>query len=453
MPAQVISGSRIERGERMHLSVFLSLAGYLEGSWRLPESNPRCNTDIDYFCELAVLAESFGMDAVFIADTGSLWADVRRRPTGTFEPSVLAAAMVRATDQIGVIITMSTTFNEPYAVARRLASLDLLSDGRIGWNIVTSASDETARNYGMDQMPSHAERYERCAEFVDVCLKLWDSWAPDAVIADKASIWANPAGVQAINHVGKHFKVMGPLDTPRSPQGAPLLVQAGSSPDGLTLAAKYADVVFTVQDDLSVARTRRAAIHAQACASGRSGRVAILPGLMPVIGDSSEEAQEWLAHVESLVDEDLAIGALETRFGLAAGSLDPDRRLDLELPEIEEENGNRSLYAVLRGLAGTEQLTVREIVRRMNAGRGHLTVAGTADQVADIMAEWFDGGAADGFNLIFPTLPGSLERFGESVVPILQRRGYLDAPTGPIGRTLRGRFDADRRPSQRSPVS
>lgn len=417
--------SRRDRGDRLRLCAFLSLAGYVEGAWRLPESDPYCNTDIEYFCALAKTAEMGGMDAVFIADGLALWADVRRRPTGTFEPSIMAAAILRATRRIGVIITLSTTFNEPYNVARRLASLDLASGGRIGWNIVTTSSADAARNFGLERLPSHAERYARCAEFVDVCLKLWTSWTPDAIRGDKAGDWARTDAVRPINHVGSHFRVAGPLDVPRSPQVIPLLVQAGASPEGMGVAAAFADVVFTVQDDLCKSQRHRAALMHRCGRRARTQPIAVLPGLMPIIADSEDEALRAQVHVESLMRIDLAVNALEARFGLDPGSLDPDERFEIELPELSSEDGNQSLYRVLRGMVESGA-TVGEVARTMNAGRGHLTVVGTAESVADTMIAWFEAEAADGFNVIFPTLPGSMTRFVREVIPILRERGYRD---------------------------
>lgn len=426
----------------MKLCAFLSIAGYFEGAWRLPESDPFCNTDIEYFCDLARVAEAGGMDAVFIADGLALWGDVRRRPTGTFEPSVMAAWILRSTERIGVIITQSTTFNEPFNVARRLASLDHASAGRIGWNIVTSSSDDAARNFGQRQMPSHAERYARATEFVEVCIKLWSSWGADAIRPDKGGSWGHAERIHAIEHVGRFFRVSGPLDVPRSPQVVPLLVQAGTSPEGITLAANVADAVFIVQDDLQQCLTYSRDLQRRARAAGRRSPIAVLPGLIPVIADTAEEARQRLDHLESLMDVGLAIRELERRFGCEPGSLDPQDRLAADLPPVSEETGNQTLYRVLRDMAQQGDLTVEQVVRRMNAGRGHLMVVGTATTVAATMVAWFEAGAADGFNVIFPTLPESLERFTHDVLPLLRGSGH-PRPWAST-RTLRAAFDADR---------
>lgn len=422
----------------MGLCAFLSIAGYVEGAWRLPESDPRCNTDIDYFVGLARTAEVAGFDAVFVADGLALWADVRRRPTGTFEPSILAASILSRTTDIGVIITLSTSFGAPYDVARTLASLDHLSNGRIGWNIVTSSSDDAARNFGLDRLPDHRARYARAEEFVEVCLKLWQSWDEDAIQADKQGHWARGQSVAPIDHEGPNFKVKGPLDIPRSPQVVPLLLQAGTSPDGLALAASVADATFTVENDRERSAAHIAALQQLAADAGRSGRIAVLPGFLPVFGDDPADARRRLSELESLMDVALAVEELELRFGWPKGTLDPDAPLPGALPPIDAENGNQSLYSVLHRLAGDEGRTVGEIVRIMNAGRGHLTAFGTAQEIAETMIQWFEAGAADGFNVICLTLPNTLERFATEVVPILRDRGYLGRGTG----TLRARFDA-----------
>jgi len=430
-----------QQRQRMLLTGFLSLTGYVEGAWRLPTADPLCNTSIEYFRDIARASERAGMDAVFIADSLGLWADVRRRPTGTFEPSVLASMLLAATERLGVIITLSTSFNEPFNLARRLASLDLASQGRIGWNIVTSTSDETALNFGLDAIPDHDDRYDRCEEFVEVCLDLWHSWEAGAIHGDKGGVWGDPDRIHSIEHEGRHFKVQGPLDLPRSPQTVPLLVQAGSSNRGRDVAARFADVVFTVQNDQTAAAAYRADVNARAQAAGRTQQIRVLPGLIPIVGDDVADARDHLEYLRSLVDVERAVAELERRFGLAAGSLDPDRPVGIDLPELEDEPGNRSLYGVLRGLAGDPEQTVADVAKTMNTTRGHRTVLGRAQHIADQMIAWVDSGAADGYNVIFPTIPDSFHRFLEEVVPELETRGYRQGTTEPVG-TLRETFGA-----------
>lgn len=430
-----------QQRQRMLLTGFLSLTGYVEGAWRLPTADPFCNTSIEYFRDIARASERAGLDAVFIADSLGLWADVRRRPTGTFEPSVLASMLLAATERLGVIITLSTSFNEPFNLARRLASLDLASQGRIGWNIVTSTSDETALNFGLDAIPDHDDRYARCEEFVEVCLDLWHSWDTGAIHGDKEGAWGDPDRIRSINHDGRHFKVQGPLDVPRSPQTVPLLVQAGSSNRGRDVAARFADVVFTVQDDQAAAAAFRSDVNTRARATGRTQRVRVLPGLIPIIGKDTADARDQLAYLRSLVDVERAVAEIERRFGLEVGSLDPDRPVGIDLPGPEDERGNRSIYDVLRRLAGDPEQTVADVARTMNTTRGHRTVLGDAQHIAGQMIAWVDSGAADGYNVIFPTIPDSFHRFLEEVVPELEARGYREGTIGPA-RTLRETFGA-----------
>jgi FMN-dependent oxidoreductase (nitrilotriacetate monooxygenase family) len=423
---------------RIHLNAFMSLNGYLDGAWRLPGSDPLCGTDISYFVDAAKTAEGGDMDAVFIADSLSQWADVRRRPTGTFEPTVMAAAMLSATTTIGVIVTLSTTFNEPYNVARRLASLDHLSAGRIGWNVVTSSTNEAARNFGLDEMPSHDDRYERCSEFIDVCIGLWQSWDGDAIVADKRHHWAVPELVRAIDHTGRHFRVRGPLDVPRSPQVVPLIVQAGTSAQGQSLAARHADVVFTVSQSMDAAVHRRGLLRDGASQLKRRA-VKVLPGLVPVLGSTRRRARARLAELEDLIDIDLATRQLERSLAIPQGRLNPADPFPSEIPPVEEVLGNQSFYRVIWEMAGSGRHTVADVARTMSSARGYLTVVGTPRDVADTMEAWVDGGAADGFNVVFPVLPAGLEEFTTDVIPLLRARGRRPA-LGGGARHLRDRF-------------
>jgi FMN-dependent oxidoreductase (nitrilotriacetate monooxygenase family) len=236
----------------MHFNLFIIDTGHHEASWRLPGSDPLANTDVEHYEQLARTAEAAKFDSVFLADSPVLWNDPGRRPSGRLEPVTLLTALARATQRIGLIATASTSYNDPYNLARRFASLDHISGGRAGWNIVTTAGDDAARNFGLDAQPAHAERYQRAAEFIEVSRKLWDSWEDDAVVADKSrGVHAEADRVHAIEHAGRFFRVRGPLDVPRSPQGHPVLVQAGSSEDGKQFAARYAEAVFTAQQTLA----------------------------------------------------------------------------------------------------------------------------------------------------------------------------------------------------------
>lgn len=410
---------------RMTLCMFMGATGYHSASWRLPDSNPSAGTDPSHFAELARLAESGGFDAVFFADSMALWSDLRERPAGVIEPSVLAAAAIAATRHIGVILTFSTTFNEPYNVARKLTSLDHLSGGRIGWNIVTSATDEAARNFGLDNIPAHGERYRRGSEFVDVCIKLWESWDAGAIIGDRSGWWGDPSKVRPIHHNGEFFSVRGPLDVPPSPQRVPLLVQAGSSPEGKSLAAATADIVFTVQSTFDAATSFRAEVQDLARIAGRLFPTRVLPGIIPVIRDTDDEAHDYLARLDDMLDQSDGVRQLERSLGRPLGSLRLEDRFDADLPAPEEIVGNQTYYRVIKEMADARRYTVRDVVRRMSTSRGHRLVVGSPETVAGAMCEWVDGGAADGYVVMPAAIPSDLETFVDKVVPLLRASGHL----------------------------
>ncbi|MEU5694998.1 LLM class flavin-dependent oxidoreductase [Actinosynnema sp. NPDC020468] len=433
---------------QLHLNLFLHDTGHHEASWRLPESDPHGHLSIAYHERLARTAEAALFDSVFLADAPVLWGHVGRRPSGTLEPTVLLTALARATSRIGLIATASTTYNEPFNLARRFSSLDHVSGGRAGWNIVTTAGDEAARNFGLEGQPAHVDRYERADEFLTVAKKLWDSWDDDAIVADKdRGVHAEAARVRAIDHEGPHFRVRGPLNVPRSPQAYPLLVQAGSSENGRGFAARHAEAVFTAQQTLARAQAFYADLKRRAAAAGRDpDHVKILPGLVPVIGSTEAEALAAEAELDRLI---LAEGALEQLAGLLRvprDSLALDRELPADLPSEDEIEGAKSRYTLVVELARSERLTVRQLIGRLGGGRGHKTFAGTPEQVADTIERWFTSGAADGFNIMPAVLPSGLEAFAEHVVPILRRRGLFR--TEYTGSTLREHYGLPRPANQ-----
>jgi FMN-dependent oxidoreductase (nitrilotriacetate monooxygenase family) len=429
---------------KLHLNAFLMSVGHHEASWRLPESDPHAGWDVKHFQELARIAERGKLDSVFFADSPVLQGDPGRRPAGKLEPTVLLTALAAVTEHIGLIATASTSYNEPYNLARRFASVDHVSGGRAGWNIVTTAGADAARNFGLDDVPLHSERYERAAEFVEVATKLWDSWADDAIVADKeAGVHADAAKVRPINHRGRYFRVDGPLNVPRSPQGYPLLVQAGSSEDGKQFAARFAEAVFTAQQTLGEAQDFYRDLKQRAAALGRDpDGVKILPGIVPVIGDTPAEARELDAELERLISPEYAKRQLAERFHLDPRDLDLDEPLPANLPAEDEIEGAKSRYTLIVDLARRENLTVRQLIGRLGGGRGHRTFAGTPVQVADTIEEWFDSGAADGFNIMPAVLPSGLVAFVEKVVPILQERGRFR--TEYTGTTLRDHYGLTR---------
>ncbi len=428
----------------LHLNAFLMSTGHHEASWRLPESDPHASTRVEHYQHLARTAERGKLDSIFFADSPVLLGEVGRRPAGKLEPTVLLTAIAGATERIGLIATASTTYNEPYNLARRFASVDWVSGGRAGWNVVTTAGPDAARNFGVDDQPAHAVRYERAAEFIEVAQKLWDSWDDDAVLADKADgVWGDAERIRPIDHSGKQFKVRGPLNVPRSPQGHPLIVQAGSSEDGKDLAARYADAVFTAHQTLGDAQEFYRDLKARTAAAGRDpGTIKILPGIVPVIGATVAEAQALERELDRLIKPEYARIQLAKTLRVAPEDLPLDRQLPDNLPSEDEIEGAKSRYTLIVQLARREKLTVRELIGRLGGGRGHRTFTGTPVQVADAIQDWFDGGAADGFNIMPPVLPSGLEAFVDQVVPILQERGLFR--TEYTSRTLRGHYGLER---------
>ncbi|GAA1538339.1 LLM class flavin-dependent oxidoreductase [Kribbella lupini] len=428
----------------MHLNAFLMSTGHHEASWRLPESNPVANTDVEHYRELARTAERGKFDSIFFADSPVLFSDVGRRPAGSLEPTVLLTAIAAATERIGLIATASTTYNDPYNLARRFASVDHVSAGRAGWNVVTTAGPDAAKNFNLADQPAHAERYDRAAEFLEVAFKLWDSWQDDATLADKESgVWGDNDKVQPIEHVGRHFQVRGPLNLPRSPQGYPLIVQAGSSEDGKGLAARYAEAVFTAQQTLEDAQAFYADLKSRAAALGRDpDGLKILPGIVPVIGSTESEAQALERELDELIKPEYARQQLARTLRVQPEDLPFDQPLPADLPDEDEIEGAKSRYTLIVTLARRENLTVRQLIGRLGGGRGHRTFTGTPDQVADAIQSWFEADAADGFNIMPPVLPSGLVTFTDQVVPILQARGLFR--TEYTGTTLRDHYGLPR---------
>jgi FMN-dependent oxidoreductase (nitrilotriacetate monooxygenase family) len=440
-------------GKRMlHLNAFLMSTGHHEASWRLPESDPAAGTDVRHFVELARTAERGRMDSVFFADSPALFSDVGRRPSGSLEPTVLLAAMAMATERVGLIATASTTYNEPYNLARRFASLDHLSGGRAGWNVVTTATLDAARNFNLDELPGHRERYRRAEEFVEVSAKLWDSWDDDAVLADKeAGCWGDAAKVHPVEHAGRHFSVAGALNLPRSPQGRPVLVQAGSSEDGRDFAARHAEAVFTAQQTLADAQDFYADLKNRARRFGRDpALVKVLPGIVPVIGGTEAEARALERELDELIRPEYARDQLARTLRVAPSDLPLDGQLPADLPDEDEIEGAKSRYTLVVTLARRERLTVRELIGRLGGGRGHRTFTGTPEQVAGALEEWADAGAADGFNVMPPVLPSGLDVFVDHVVPLLQARGRFRRDYD--GTTLREHYGLPRPAPVRVPL-
>ncbi|MCW2830620.1 MAG: FMNH2-dependent monooxygenase [Aeromicrobium sp.] len=425
---------------QLHLNAFLMEAGHHEAAWRLPESNVDADFDLQHWVRLARLAEEAKFDSLFLADGPALQGSGEFRPPGQLEPLTLLTALAAVTTRIGLIATVSTTYNSPYNLARRLASVDHVSGGRAGWNIVTSATKREADNFGLDATLGHAARYERAAEFLDVALKLWDSWEDEARVGDKAAgRFADPARIHAIEHHGEHFRVEGALNVRRPPQGYPLLVQAGSSDDGKQFAAAYAEAIFTAHQTIERAQDFYGDIKARARRIGRDpGSVIVLPGIVPVIGSTEAEAQQLAQRLDDLRVPEYGLLALSTILEVAPSDLALDERLPKAVVERPTVDGFQSRADLVVELATREDLTVRQVLSRLGGGRGHHTVVGTPEQIADTISEWFENGAADGFNIMGPALPSGLEAFIEHVVPILRQRGLFR--TDYTGTTLRDHY-------------
>jgi FMN-dependent oxidoreductase (nitrilotriacetate monooxygenase family) len=422
----------------LHLNVNILNAGVFGGSWRLPGTDPLASFGIAHYLDIARRAEAARFDAVFLADGPAIREDVRYRPFNSLEPSVVLSAVAAATTHIGLIGTFSSSYNEPYDIARRLATIDLLSGGRSGWNVVTTAGRDAAANFGLDEEPAHAARYARAAEFVEVVRGLWNSWEPGALVGDKAARrFVDTDRIHALDHHGEHFDVAGPLNVPRSPQGEPVVVQAGASKDGRALASAVGEVIFTAAQTVEEAGEYYTDVKGRAAALGRRpDQVIILPGVSTVVGRTEAEAQARRDLLAELVPPQYALDRLAAQLGVPVGALDIDGPLPWDLlADPDEAGGSQTFYKIALGLARREDLTVRSLLRRLGGGAGHRIVTGTAGQIADDLIDWVDRGVADGFNLMPDVLPGGFDDFADLVVPELQRRGRFR--TEYTGTTLR----------------
>lgn len=437
---------------QLDLNAFLMGLGHHEAAWRHPRTDTRRLLDVDHFRELARTAERGRLDSVFFADRLAIGANVKHNTQTVFEPITLLTAMATATTRVGLIATASAGYNDPYTLARAFTSLDHISGGRAGWNIVTSAGGDEAANFGLDHTPDHAGRYAKAAEFVDVATALWDSWEDDALVLDKATgIFADPAKVHTIDHAGERFRVRGPLNSPRSPQGRPLLVQAGSSDSGRDFAARYAEAIFTAQRSVDEGRAFYRDVKARSVKFGRNpDDVKVLPGIVPYIAETESAARRLEQEFTDLISPAYSLRQLSEMVGVDLTDHSLDAPLP-PLPPIEQIQGNKSRYQLVKELAANESLSVRELIAKLGGGRGHRTFAGTPEQVADNLEEWFTAGAADGFNVMPPYLPGGLDDFVDHVVPILQRRGLFR--TEYTASTLRGHFGLPHQPSRFTPAA
>ena len=415
-------------------------------SWRHPRAPGREIFGMDYYRQLAIDAENAMLDTIFVADHVAIWdsfeSTVAHYANARLEPITLLSALAAVTRHIGLIGTASSSYSEPYNLARAFASLDYLSNGRAGWNVVTSGMDEEALNFGKNGNIEHAIRYERAAEFLDVAKALWDSWEDEAVLIDKASgYFADPARVHRIDHVGKHFKVRGPLNVPRPIQGHPVIVQAGSSEDGKQLAAAHADLHFSLVRSIDEGQQYRLDLDERLRQAGRTPQsLKILPGIVPIVAESASAAREKQAQLESLMPVRIGVDLLSSWCGVDLSKFPLDGPLP-SLPSEETYNGQRTNLARVRAFA-EQNLTIRQTAQRVSSSGTAPLMAGTAREVADQLEAWFTAGAADGFNLMFPLMPEDWTNFTTYVVPELQRRGLARTEYGTS--TLRERLGLPR---------
>ncbi|SFU21773.1 LLM class flavin-dependent oxidoreductase [Mesorhizobium sp. YR577] len=417
---------------KIHFGLFLLGTGSHVAGWRMPGAMDSFQ-DIEMVKQIAVEAERGKFDLIFMGD--NLNADPGAHPsyTARLEPLTLLAAIAGATKHIGLGATASTTYGDPFSVARIFASLDHISCGRAAWNAVTTANPAAAANFGT-MHPDHSRRYEVAEEFLGVVRGLWDCWADNAIVADRESgVYIDPVKVRALDHEGTHFKVKGPLNISRSPQGQPIILQAGGSGPGQELAAKSADVVFSVTQDLDEARAFYASLKGRLPGYGREpDSLIVLPGVMPIVGRTEREAHDKLAQLQGFISETNALSLLSDRFGIDMSIYD----LDGPVPEgLVPSDSYHAFARVMLDKAKRENMRLRDVYNLMAAARGHWVLCGTPDYIADTLETWFTTGAADGFNVMPSYFLGGLTDFVDMVVPILQARGLYR--TEYEGRTLR----------------
>ena len=425
---------------KMRLAAYFNPTGHHVASWRHPRAQPDAHVNIGHYIEIARTAERAKFDMIFLADGSAVreaHMDALSRSVqfvAHFEPITLLSALSMMTERIGLVATASTTYNEPYNVARKFASLDFISAGRAGWNVVTSVQLAEARNFGKNAVDPHAVRYPRAHEFVRAVTGLWDSWDDDAFVRDTESgLFFEPDRVHTLNHSGKHYSVQGPLNVPRPPQGWPVIVQAGASDEGKDLAAEYAEAIFSPHLTIEAAKAYYDDVKGRMRKIGRDpDHLKILPGLSVVTAATDAEAEADFNYLQSLVHPMVGREILATMLGLDLSSYSMDEPLPDPLPAGA---GSRGHYDSILAMARRENLTIRQLGARVAGARGKNTIHGGPKKVADYMEEWFVNGACDGFCVMPPYIPGAHDDFCKLVIPELQRRGLFR--TEYEGRTLR----------------
>ncbi|WP_063064637.1 LLM class flavin-dependent oxidoreductase [Nocardia violaceofusca] len=388
--------------DRLHINVNILNAGVFGGSWRFPGTDPLASYGIDHYTSIAKKAEEATLDAVFLADGPALDPSIEHRPGNNLEPTTVLARIAARTERIGLIATLSSSYNDPVELARRLGDLDHLSGGRFGWNVVTTAGPVAARNFGRDAEPDHALRYRRAAEFVERVVASW---------AERTEF--------------------------RSPQGRPVVVQAGGSSDGKRLAARVGEVIFSAEQDLDTARAFRTELRDGARAFGRNpDEIVVLPGLSTVVGSTEAEAARRRELLDELLPDAYARTRLAGQLGISLDGLADDERIPAGLlPEPDDAGGSQTFYRVVKDIIDRERPTLRQLLKKLSGGGGHRIVVGTPERIADDIERWFRAGAADGFNVMPDVLPSGFDDFADHVIPELRRRGLFR--TEYDGRTLR----------------
>ncbi|MBD2731209.1 LLM class flavin-dependent oxidoreductase [Nostoc sp. FACHB-892] len=417
----------MSRSKQLKLGAFMRPVSIHTGAWRYPGALPDANFNFPALKQFIQKLEQGKFDAFFMADHLAVLnmpvnALKRSHTVTSFEPFTLLSALASVTEHIGLVATASTTYDQPYHIARRFASLDHISGGRAGWNIVTTANPDAALNFGLEEEVEHDERYRRAREFYDVVTGLWDSFADDAFIRDvEAGIYFDPAKLHVLNHQGKYLSVRGPLNIARPVQGWPVIVQAGASEAGRQLAAETAEAVFAPAGNLEAGKALFADIKGRARAIGRDpDSIKILPGALVIVGETVAEAYAKRLHLDSLVHYDSGIASLNSALGYDVSGFDPDG----PLPEIPSTNAGHSSRERVIALAQRENLTIRQLAQRIGS-YGGLAFVGTPQTIADDMEQWLTEEGSDGFNIMFPFLPEGLNDFVDKVVPELQRRGIF----------------------------
>jgi alkanesulfonate monooxygenase len=415
----------------LKLSVFMSPTGGHAGGWRHPDAQIDAGFNFDRWVELAGIVERGKLDMMFLADGNGVNGIENRellsrnpitRPV-VIEPVSLLSALATSTSRVGLVATATTTYDQPYSVARRYAALDWISKGRAGWNVVTSSNPEDAKNFSRDEHVEHGDRYERAGEFVDVVKDLWDSWADDAFVLDKESgIFLDGSKVRLLDHKGEHFSVRGPLNSARPPQGHPIIVVAGASDSAMELAARTADVIFTVTETKEAAQKFYADVKGRLRKYGREpDDLKVFPGASIFVGETEAEADARYRQLQELIPESVGVGVLSKMVGMDLSGHD----LDGPLPQLPETLGIRSFRNMLAEMSQRDGLSIRQLYQHVLPARGHVLIKGDPGQIAETMGEWYRDKACDGFNLVASYLPAGLEQIIDLVIPELQRRGLF----------------------------